>query len=80
LIIAARKASISIEVRRRKKVMLDMKKLALLLSSITLIGSAVASPFNMKMIGHDVEIKKGADGEEQLLVDQKLQLKDQYIS
>jgi hypothetical protein len=35
---------------------------------------------SMKMFGHAVEIRKSTDGQEQLLVDKKILLKDQYIS
>lgn len=43
-------------------------------------ADASASPISMKMFGHAVEILKTADDQEQLAVDKKVLLKDQYIS
>ena len=57
-----------------------IRRAALCLSIVTLSAQAFASPINMKMFGHVVEIRKTTDGQEQLYVDKKVLLKDQYIS
>lgn len=44
------------------------------------VGHACASPMSLRMFGHSVEIKQASDGQERLVVDKKLLLKDQYIS
>ncbi len=43
------------------------------------ITQAYPLPTSMKMFGHIVEIVKSTDDQEQLLVDKKMLLKDQYI-
>jgi hypothetical protein len=57
-----------------------IRKAALCMSIVALNAQALASPMNMKMFGHVVEIRKSTDGREQLSVDKKVLLNDQYIS
>ena len=57
-----------------------IRKAALCILVVALNSQASASPMNMRMFGHVVEIGKSTDGQEQLSVDKKVLLKDQYIS
>lgn len=58
-----------------------IRELAASMFAITIVaGQAYASPISMEMFGRSVQIKKAPDGQEQLLIDKKLLLTDQYIS
>ena len=44
------------------------------------INSASASPLSLSIYGHQIEVHRAADGQEQLAVDKKVFHKDQYIT